>query len=74
MPNPGLSFLREEHAAVTTDWMVLTAIAVSFGTFVLVELSTGTGAVSTAIETKLTDVPVIALGLLAGADPAAEDP
>ncbi|HPD93077.1 MAG: hypothetical protein H6900_11960 [Rhodobacter sp.] len=54
--------------------MVLTAIAVSFGTFVLVELSTGTGAVSTAIETTLTDVPVIALGLLAGADPAAEDP
>ncbi len=57
-------FLRGDSAAVTVDWVVLTALAAAFGVIVMASLVGSTVNIAQEVETALTSVTVTALPVL----------
>jgi len=54
-------FLKDEKAAVTVDWVVLTAALVGMGIAVLTVVETGLSASATTISTSISSVSNSAL-------------
>ncbi|MCE8555685.1 hypothetical protein KBY29_15345 [Ruegeria pomeroyi] len=50
------NFRKDEDGAVTVDWVVLTAAVVALAAVAYNGISTGTGTLSTAINTELGTV------------------
>lgn len=50
------NFRKDEDGAVTVDWVVLTAAVVALAAVAYNGISTGTGTLSTAINTELGGV------------------
>ncbi|MCU9838387.1 hypothetical protein OEZ49_11465 [Ruegeria sp. WL0004] len=50
------NFRKDEDGAVTVDWVVLTAAVVALAAVAYNGISTGTGTLSTAINTELGSV------------------
>ena len=68
------AFWSEDGGAVTVDWVVLSAIAMTFGAFTVLELSRGTTDIAGTMETTLVDLPVEPLGVLSAVAQGAVPP
>ncbi|PWE31000.1 hypothetical protein C4N9_04415 [Pararhodobacter marinus] len=61
MPNAIRHFVRCDAGAVTVDWVILTAIAASFGILVFVTLGSGPDDVGERMQTAFDDASVAQL-------------
>lgn len=57
-------FLADEDGAVTVDWVVLTAIAVTFGVIVLGGIVNSAGGMAETMQTSLSAIEVVSLPTL----------